>query len=168
MDTTKIITLTVIGIIAMAISLTVTQLFLRKAKTKSENEGKINLAYGIFFLGWVITFSLLNVKSISVMGEYIDIVYKTNSANHLTDITKTSVLFIGLTNVWLILWYFITQAFSLLIAGKRTDVNEIENNHYSYFMMISIVFIGFIYCLMPVFEMLLRTFLPNIEIPYYR
>lgn len=168
MDTTKIITLTVIGIIAMAISLTVTQLFLRKAKSKSENEGKINLAYGILFLTWVIAFSLLNLKSISVMSEYIDTVYKTNSANHLAEIAKTSVLFIGLTNVWLILWYFITQAFSLLIAGKRTDVNEIENNHYTYFLMKGIVFIGFIYCLIPVFEMLLRTFLPNIEIPYYR
>ena len=168
MDTTKIITLTIIGIIAMAISLTVTQLFLRKAKSKSENEGKINLAYGILFLGWLISFSLLNVKSISIMSEYIDTIFKTNSANHLADITKTSVLFVGLTNVWLILWYFITQAFSLLIGGKRTDINEVENNHYTYFLMKGIVFIGFIYCLMPVFEILLRTFLPNIEIPYYR
>lgn len=168
MDTTKVITLTVIGIIAMAISLTITQLFLRKAKAKSENEGKINLAYGILFLGWVISFSLINMKSMSIMREHIDIVYKTNSANHLAEIATTSVLFIGLTNIWLILWYFITQAFSLLIAGKRTDTNEIANNHYTYFLMKGIVFIGYVYCLMPVFEMLLRTFLPNIEIPYYR
>lgn len=168
MDTTKIITLTVIGIIAIAISLTITQLFLRKAKSKLENEEKINLAYGILFLGWVISFSLLNVKSISIMSEYVDTLYKTNSANHLADISKTSVLFIGLTNFWLILWYLITKAFSILIAGKRTDVNEIENNHYTYFLMKGIVFIGFVYCLMPVFEMLLRTFLPTIEIPYYR
>ncbi|MFV0163095.1 hypothetical protein OBK04_05445 [Empedobacter falsenii] len=168
MDTTKIITLTVIGIIAIAISLTITQLFLRKAKSKLENEEKINLAYGILFLGWVISFSLLNVKFISIMSEYVDTLYKTNSANHLADISKTSVLFIGLTNFWLILWYLITKAFSILIAGKRTDVNEIENNHYTYFLMKGVVFIGFVYCLMPVFEMLLRTFLPTIEIPYYR
>ncbi len=168
MDTTKIITLTVIGIIAMAISLTVTQFFLRTAKSKSENEGKINLAYGVLFLTWVVAFSILNLKSLSILNEYTDTIYKTNSVNPLVDITKTSVLFIGLTNVWLILWHFITQAFSLLIAGKRTDVNEIENNHYTYFLMKGIVFIGFIYCLMPVFEMLLRIFSPNIEIPYYR
>lgn len=168
MDTTKIIMLTLIGIIAMAISLTVTQLFLRKAKTKSENEGKINLAYGILFLGWVISFSLINVKSISIMSEFIDTVYKTNSANHMAEIATTSVMFIGLNNVWLILWYFITQAFSLLIAGKRKDINEIENNHYTYFLMKGIFFICFVYCIMPVFEMLLRIFLPSIEIPYYR
>lgn len=168
MDTTKIITLTVIGIIAIAISLTITQLFLRKAKSKSENEGKINLAYGVLFLTWVVAFSILNLKSLSILNEYTDTIYKTNSANPLVDITKTSVLFIGLTNFWLILWYFITKAFSILISGKRTDVNEIENNHYTYFLMKGIVFIGFVYCLMPVFEMLLRTFLPTIEIPYYR
>lgn len=168
MDTTKIITLSVIGIIAIAVSLTITQLFLRTAKLKSEKEEKINLAYGILFLGWVISFSLLNVKSISIMSEYVDTVFKTNSANHLAEISKTSVLFIGLTNFWLILWYLITKAFSILIAGKRTDVNEIENNHYTYFLMKGVVFIGFVYCLMPVFEMLLRTFLPTIEIPYYR
>lgn len=168
MEITKIITLTVIGIIAIAISLTVTQLLLRKAKSKSENDGKINLAYGILFLSWVISFSFLNLKSISIMSEYIDTVYKIKSVNTLVDITKTSVLFIGLTNIWLILWYFITKAFSLLFTGRRTDINEIENNHYSYFLMKGIVFIGYIYCLMPVFEILLRTFLPNIEIPYYR
>lgn len=168
MDTTKMITLTVIGIIAISISLTVTQLFLRKAKIKSENEGELNLAFGILFLGWVISFSLLNLKATSIMNEYIDMVYKSNSSNHLADIAKTSVLFIGLTNVWLILWYFITQAFSLLSAGKRTDVNEIENNHYPYFLIKGILFISFIYCTMPVFEMLLRIFLPTIEIPFYR
>jgi len=168
MDTTKIPMLTIIGIVAIVMSLTVTQLFLRKAKSKSENEGKINLAYSILFLGWVMPFSLLNLKFISIMSEYIDIVYKINSASHSTDIANASVLFIGITNVWLIFMYFITQAFSLLIAGKRTDANEMANNHYTYFLMKGIVFISFVYCLMPVFEMLLRMFLPTIEIPYYR
>lgn len=121
-----------------------------------------------FFLTWVVAFSLLNIKSLSILSEYIDIIYKTNSANHLADITKTSVLFIGLTNVWLILWHFISKVFSILFTGKRNNINEIENNHYAYFLMKGIVFIGFVYCLMPVFEILLRTFLPNIEIPYYR
>ena len=168
MEPKKIITLAVFCIIAISILLTVTQLFLRKAKSKSENEGKINLAFSILFLGWVICFSLLNFKSISIMSEYVDAVYKISSNNYLADIANTSVLFIGITNVWLILLYFITQSFSLLIAGKRTDSNEIANNHYTYFLMKGIVFICFVYCLMPVFELILRTFLPNIDIPYYR
>lgn len=168
MDTTKTITLTCVGIIAVAISLTVTQLLIRKEKTKSESDGKFLLAYGFLFSSWVISFSLLNFKTISVLNEFADTVYKVNTVNPLVEIIKTSVLFIGLTNAWLVLWYFITKALSLLFTGKRKDVNEIENNNYVYFLMKGIVFIGFIYALIPLFESVLRTFIPEIEIPYYR
>lgn len=168
MDTEKIITLTVIGIIAMAISLTVTQLLLRKEKAKSETEGRIKIAYGVLFFTWVASFSMLNGKVLTISNEYIDAIYKTKSATPLLNITKTNVLFIGLVNVWLILWHFMTKVLSTLFAGKRNDVTEMDNNHYIYFLVKGIVFIGFIYCLMPVFELLLRTFLPNIEIPFYR
>jgi hypothetical protein len=168
MDISKTITLTSIGIIAFAISLTVTQLFIRKEKSKSENEGKILLAYGILFSCWVISFSMLNFKTLSVLNEVADTIYKVNSGNPILEIVETSVLFIGLSNTWLILWYFITKALSLLFTGKRNDSTEIESNNYVYFILKSIVFIGIVYSLMPVFESVLRAFLPNIEIPYYR
>jgi hypothetical protein len=168
MEITKTITLTSIGIIAFAISLTVTQLLIRKEKSKSESEGKILLAYGILFSSWVISFSILNFKMLSVFYEFADTIYKVNTENLLTEIVKTSVLFIGLTNTWLILWYYITKAFSVLFTGKRIDTNEIESNNYVYFVLKGIVFIGFVYSLMPVFESILRTFFPNIEIPFYR
>jgi hypothetical protein len=168
MDLTKTITLTSVGIITFAISLTVTQLFIRKEKSKSENEGKILLAYGILFSGWVISFSMLNFKMLSVLNEFADTIYTVNSGNPILEIVKTSVLFIGLSNTWLILWYFITKSLSLLFTGKRNDATEIESNNYVYFILKSIVFIGFVYTLMPVFESVLRAFFPNIEIPYYR
>lgn len=168
MDITKTITLTSVGIIAFAISLTFTQLLIRKEKSKSESEGKILLAYGILFTSWVICFSMLNFKTLSVLNEFTDTIFKVNTVNPLTEIAKTSVLFIGLTNTWLILWYFITKALSVIFTGKRKDVNEIESNNYVYFILKGIVFIGFVYTLMPVFEGVLRTFYPNIEIPFYR
>lgn len=168
MDLTKTITLTSVGIITFAISLTVTQLFIRKEKSKSENEGKILLAYGILFSGWVISFSMLNFKMLSVLNEFADTIYTVNSGNPILEIVKTSVLFIGLSNTWLILWYFITKSLSLLFTGKRNDATEIESNNYVYFILKSIVFISFVYTLMPVFESVLRAFFPNIEIPYYR
>ena len=168
MELTKTITLTSVGIIAFAISLTVTQLLIRKEKSKSESEGKILLAYGILFSSWVICFSLLNFKSLSVLNEFADTIYKVNTTNPITEIAKTSVLFIGLTNTWLILWYFITKALSVLFTGKRNEENEIESNNYVYFILKGIVFIGFVYSLMPVFEVVLRSFFPNIEIPFYR
>lgn len=168
MNTTKIITLTVISIVALAISLTLTQVFLRKQKLKSQTEGKIRISYAILFTSWVVSFSMLNVKSLSIMNEYLDIVGKNDSANTLVETLKTSVLFIGLTNVWLIILYYIAKSFSLIFIGKRNDSNEIENNNYSYFLMKGMLAISFIFCLMPVFELILRAFFPSIEIPFYR
>lgn len=168
MDTTKIITLIVFGIVAVAISLNIIKQFLRNAKSKSEKEGKLNLSFCILFLAWVISYSQINMKSVSAMNDYIDTVQKNNLINYWAQIANTSILFIGLTNVWLIFCYLITQALSLLILDKRSIVKEIENNHYTYFLMKGIVFIGFVYCLMPTFELLLGIFLPKVEIPYYR
>lgn len=168
MDITKTITLTSVGIIAFAISLTISQLLIRKEKSKSEREGKILLAYGFLFSSWVICFSLLNFKTLSILNEIVDTVYKVNTLNPLIEIIKTSILFIGLTNTWLILWYYTTKTFSVLFTGKRNDVNEVESDNYVYFVLKGIVFIGFVYSLMPIFEMILRTFFPNIELPYYR
>lgn len=168
MDITKTITLTFVGIIAFAISLTVMQLFIRKEKFKSESEGKILLAYGILFSSWVISFAMLNFKTLSILNEFADTIYKINTENPLLEIVKTSVLFIGLTNFWLILWHFITKALSLLFTGKRNEVKEINNNNYVYFILKGIVFIGFVYTLMPLFESVLRAFFPNIDIPFYR
>jgi hypothetical protein len=111
---------------------------------------------------------MLNFKTLSVLNEVADTIYKVNSGNPILEIVETSVLFIGLSNTWLILWYFITKALSLLFTGKRNDSTEIESNNYVYFILKSIVFIGIVYSLMPVFESVLRAFLPNIEIPYYR
>lgn len=168
MDIKKIITLSIIGIIAFAISLVVTKWFIRKERLKSEESGKILLAYGVLFSSWVISFSILNLKMLSTMDEFIDIIIKINNENPILVIAKTSILLIGITNVWLVFSHFITKALSILIASKRIDVIEIETNNFVYFVLKGIVFIGSVYSLMPVFESILRTILPNIEIPYYR
>ena len=168
MDTSKVISLTLIGIVALAISLTVTQLFTRKEKLKSEKEEKINLAYGILFSTWLVAFIILNLKSILILSEFIDILSKTTATDSRIEMLKTSTLLIGLTNIWLIVLYFITKAFSIIFIGKRKNVYEIENNNYPYFLMKGVLFIGFIYFLMPVFEIILKVFSPSIEIPFYR
>lgn len=168
METTKTITLACVAIIAFAISLSITQLFLRKQKSKSEKDGKICLAYGILFSCWIISFSILNLKMLSVLSEFADSIYKANTSNPFNEIVKTGVLFIGLTNSWLILWYYTTKALSVVFTGIRNETNEVENNNYVYFILKGIVFIGLIYSLMPIFESFLRIFYPAIEIPFYR
>lgn len=168
MDTTKIITVTIIGIIAIAVSLTLIQIFLQRLKKKSELEGKINIAFAICFISWIVAYSLINFKAFLVINEFVDTIYNLKPENVGVDIIKTSVLIIGLTNLWGVLCYYISKTFSLIFLGKRKDLNEVEINHYSYFIIKGSIYISFIYCLMPVFEILLRWFIPSIEIPFYR
>lgn len=168
METTKTITLLCTGVIAVTISLTLTRLLIRKEKISSEKEGKIILSYGILFTSWVLGFSLLNLKTISVLNEYFDMVYKVYSSNHLIEISKTGILFIGLTNLWLVFWHYVTKVLSLLFLGRRDSQNEMESNNYVYFLVNGTIFISFIYILMPIFENALRTFFPELEIPFYR
>jgi hypothetical protein len=167
METTKTITLLCTGVIAVTISLTLTRLFLRKEKISSEKEGKIILSYGILFTSWVIGFSLLNLKTISVLNDYFDMVYEVNSSSSLIEILKTSVLFIGLTNLWLVFWYYVAKVLSVMFLGQRDNLNEIDSNNYVYFMIIGAIFISFIYVLIPIFENALRTFFPSASIPFY-
>ena len=167
METNKIIILAIIGIVSFAVSLTVVQLFIRKRKLKSEVSKETNLSYSVLFLTWVISFTILNFKLISMLNEFIDLVHKTNSQNPIQEIVKTSILFIGLANVWLIIWNSIANAFSLIFIGKKDSMNEIANNNYAYFLMKGTLAVSFVYCSMPIFEIALKHFLPNIEIPFY-
>lgn len=167
MNTTKVITLALIAIISLAISLLTTQVVFKKIKATSESQEKFNLAFGVFFTSWVISFSILNQKIVVILNEFIDLVYKTSSTGQLITIVKSSILFIGLSNFWMIVSFMLTRAISILFAGKRSLINEIENNHYVYFFMYGFVYVSFVYCSIPVFEIILRIFLPNIEMPFY-
>lgn len=168
MDTTKITILTCMAIIAIAASLVIIQLIIRKEKAKSENEGKIRLAYGVLFVSCLIASLMLNIKGMTIFGEYMDTFYKVNRNPVLMPVIKTCVLFIGLINIWFVVWYFGLKVFALLFVGKKSAIIEIENDNYVYFLMTGVVFLGFINVLMPVFDIVLRFFLPDLEIPYYR
>jgi hypothetical protein len=165
---TKIITIACVGIIAFAISITVTQIFTRKEKRKSEEDGKIKIAYSLLLVSWIIPITLLIFHLLFVLNEFIDLINRIENKSNYTEILNTSIIFIGLANVWLIIWNLISKVFTMIFTGRRIEVHEIENNNHAYFLIKGVVFIGFIYVLMPVFDMLLRLFLPEIEIPYYR
>lgn len=156
------------AIIAIAASLVIIQLIIRKEKAKSENEGKIRLAYGVLFVSCLIASLMLNIKGMTIFGEYMDTFYKVNRNPVLMPVIKTCVLFIGLINIWFVVWYFGLKVFALLFVGKKSAIIEIENDNYVYFLMTGVVFLGFINVLMPVFDIVLRFFLPDLEIPYYR
>jgi hypothetical protein len=168
MDKTKIVTLTLLGLLAFSTSLAVTKIYFRKAKAVSDVEGKTKVSYAIHFLSWLICFSILNMKIMAVMNEYLDSILKTNLPNPIPEIAKTASIFIGLSNVWLIFLHYMTKIFSSFFTGKRNELMEIENNHYVYYLIRGSIFVGLVYCLMQVYEMLIRFFLPAIEFSFYR
>ena len=167
MNTSKTIALTIAGLIAIAIVLLIIQLLLKKLKQKSELNSKLKLSYGIWFATLFIAAVLVTVKSITVLSEAIDNIYKMNSTNAIIETTKAASLFIGLSAVWFLVWYFIANLLSILITGNRNEVNEMEADNYAYFLIKGVLIIGFILCLSPIFETLLRAFMPSVQLPFY-
>ncbi len=168
MEITKSIALTCVEIIAFAISLIIAQLLIRKERQKSESEGKTNLSFGILFGSWIISISQINYKLINTLNEIYDITFKTNEKNQFLNCTKSTVLFMGVSLFWLIFIFSLTRIINKIFSQNRDNCIEIENNNYVYFLIQGLVFIGMIYCSMPILDILLKYFFPEIEIPYFR
>lgn len=167
MNTLKIIILTVATLVTLAIIVMVIQVLLRRAKNKISEDEKIKLSFGIWFMTLFLSGSLITAKAISVFAEVIDNIYKTNPAKAILESFKTGSLFIGLSIVWLLLWYFIVNTLSVLILGKRNETIEVDIDNYTFFLVRGIMLIGFTICLLPVFEIILRAFIPSVNIPFY-
>lgn len=167
MNTSKTVALTIVGIVAFVIMLLVIQLLLRKLKAKSEQEGRLKKSYGVWFVTVFTAASITMGRTITILGEAIDNIYKNISTNIFGEVAKTASLFIGLSALWFLAWYFVANLLSVSILGNRKDQNEIEANNVSYFLIKGVLIIGFIFCLLPVFEIILRTFMPNVQIPFY-
>jgi len=167
MNTSKTITLTIIGIVAVVIILLVIQFLTRKLKSKSEQEGRLKNSYGVWFALLFIASAIIMTKAVTILNEAIDNIYKNISINVISEVAKTASLFIGLSAFWFLIWYFISNLLSVTILGKRRDQNEIEADNIPYFLIKGVLIIGFVLCLLPVFEIILRAFMLNVQIPFY-
>lgn len=163
----KTITLTISAIIAVAIMLFIIQLLLRKLKPNSEFESKLKISYVAWFSSLFIAASIVTEETIKLLSMALDNIYKNILDNLYGQLIETTSLFIGLSAVWFLILYFISNLLSVTIVGKRKNMNEIESDNVSYFLIKGILIIGFVFCLSPVFEIILRRFIPSIEIPFY-
>lgn len=168
MNISKEFILTCFGVFAFVIFLSITQLFFRKERAESEVDGRFVLAYGVLILSWVFSFSILNYISLSILIEFSDSLYRVKIIDPELNLITTGVLFTGLTNIWIFFCYLIVNTLSFLYSGKRKCINEIQSNNYVYFLLKGGVFVGLVFSLLPVFELVLRLFVPEVEIPFYR
>ncbi len=167
MNNSKTIILTIAALVALAIMLLIIKFLMRKFKNKGQLEGKFKLSLGVWFATMFLAASIIALKAISIFTIAIDNIYKTNSSNLIRESAKAGALLIGLSAVWFIIWYFIVGILSITITGKRIEEKEIEADNYSYFIIRGSLLIGFTLCLMPIFEIILRKFIPSVEIPFY-
>lgn len=167
MNTSKTITLAIAGLVSISIMLMVVQLLILKLKPKSETDGRIKLSYGIWFLALFISASIITSKAILVLNEALDNIYKFNAQNTVLQSAKIASFYIGSAMVWFVAWVYIASFLSRIISGKRINSNEMEADNYPYFLIKGVLLIGVIFCLIPVFEIMIRLFIPSIEIPFY-
>lgn len=167
MYTSKTIILTFSGIISIAIMLLIIQILLKKIKSKTEDDGRLKKSFGIWFTSLFLASSFTSTTAIIILIEAIDYIYKNEVSNIIGEVAKTVSLFIGLSAAWFLIWYFVASLLSVTILGKRKDQNEMDTDNVSYFLIKGALVIGFTICLLPVFEIILRTFMPNVEIPFY-
>ncbi|MBW7870760.1 MAG: hypothetical protein H3C39_06825 [Flavobacteriia bacterium] len=169
MDTIKTTAMTVFGLFSIFIYLFIIQLFMRKltSKLKAGSEIKINASYALMFIIWFLPFIILNLTTVEIFENTIDLIQKTEKQNPQKEIWKIGIIFSGLAIFWSVLFYYISRGLVWLFFGKSKLRNEVENNNYSYLLINLGIITGLILILLPVFEMILRFFQPELKLLYY-
>lgn len=166
METQKVLILAIVTIISVAIALSIQQFFYRKAKSRLES-ANINFALALIFVSWASGFFILNGKTISILDEYVDMIFKVAGPEGWLTIAKTSVVFIAILNLWIIIVFFLTRVLMQIFYSKRNRAIEAANNNYPYFLIEGVILVGLIWSFIPIFETILRIFFP-VEVPFYR
>jgi hypothetical protein len=167
METPKIILLSIAGLIALSMTLFGLQ-FLTKRFKHIEVDGKPNLSFSLWFISLFISAIIIQTKVIELTNELIDVIKRISPAGTFFDFFKSTTIFIGLGLIWLVVWIFISKYLCVIIFKDRNDLIEMERDNFTYFAVRGVVLIGLVYSFSTVFEILLRFFMPSIDIPFYR
>lgn len=167
MNTSKYLAISIAALIAIAMALLVIQLLLFKIKQRANLDAKLKISYGIWFASLFFAYTIINLKTISLLSEGLNNLYKINGGYNYFEITKTISVFIGFAAAWFLLWFYISKVFVVLFTGKRKTFNEMESDNYSYFLIKGILLIGLIVSFMPIYEIILSAFIPSVQIPFY-
>lgn len=167
MEILKEFMLLAFSLITIAMGFLSIKILLNKMKFSSENEGKTKLSYGIWLTLLIISYSINSTKTIEVLVETFDTSIKLNVENLYFTLFQITSIFIGLNVVWFIVWYYLSDLFSILLIGKRQALKELQNDNISYFLLRGAILFGLILSFIPIFESLLRIFIPTFNVPFY-
>lgn len=167
MNSLKLISIAIIVITSFILLLLTTNLFTRQYKSRLNSKGKVKLSFAVWYAAIFLSGANIINSSIPLIIQSIDNIIKKNSSHLYQDIMKAISLLLGTAFVWFIAWLFIAKLFTKLIFFKTNELEEMEEDHYSYFIVKAMVLIGIVFSLAPLLSEVLRPLVPSIQTTFY-
>ena len=167
MNSSKLIIPALATIVAIMILLFILKVLSRKTNIKNTETGHYKSSFTVWFATLFLSGAIILYKAMNILGECIDIHYKNNPLNALMESIKSGSLYVGLSISWFLLWYYVSNTLSSLSFGKRSLIKEIESDNFNYFLIRGLILIGLIVCLIPLFDIIGRNFMPSVPTPFY-
>ena len=164
MNISQTLILFVTGLISIALLFFVLQMKFAKT-SKNNDEGKLKISFSIWIGAIFLSTSLILSNMLATLIDALNIYESVNSS--LINTLKTTSIFVGLSALWIVMLIFIIKILSILLFGDRKEKHEMESDNFSYFILKSLMLIGFTIALMPALQSLLKMFLPIIQTPFY-
>jgi len=132
-------------------------------------------AFSAWFAGTTAMLAAALIPSMNVVMETADLVYGTATGNTplgvkdaFTAASKTGGIVILLASIWFWIWYTISDYLVTAVWGKTNAVTEMELGNMGYFIVRYLFAVLCMVLVNPFYLSLLRYFIPNIAIPFYR
>lgn len=167
MNTLKLIAISCSIILILILLFGICYLLTKKFKARINTDGKVKLSFSIWFGAIFLAGANIVNLTLNMVFEIIDNLIKIQSNDFSLELIKGIFSVIGVGFVWFLLWFFVVKFLTKFLPFELNEIEEMEEDNYGYFIIKGVIFLSIIFSLSPVLSLLLRTFIPNIQIPFY-
>lgn len=167
MNSIKLITIAVTVILSFSLLTLILYLLTRKFKSKLNSDGKLKISFALWYAAIFISGTSTIFEIINAVFEVVDNLININPADLTFQLIKSNALIIGVGFLWLLTWFFAIKLLIKMIQFKTDEHQEMEDDNYSYFLIKAAMLIGVIFSMSSLLNLILKTLIPNIEIPFY-
>ena len=167
MNPLKLITISITIVISLIVLLLMIYLLTKNFKSRIDNDGKLKLSFGIWYSAIFLSGANIISSIIQAVFETIDNLIKIQPVRLYLEIVKSLSLIVGVAFVWLVIWFFVIKFLTKIIPIRLNEQEEMEDDNFSYFLIKGVILIGVIFSLSSVLSLILRSLIPNVEIPFY-
>jgi hypothetical protein len=167
MNSLKLISISYFIVISFTLLLSISYLFIKKFKSIFNNDGKLKLSFGIWYGAIFLAGSNVISCLLNVVFEVVDNLIKIGPNKIYLESIKTISLIMGVGFFWFILWFMVVKFLSKLTYLKTNDIEEMEDDNFSYFIIKGAILLGIIFSLSSLLSLIIRALVPTIEVPFY-